>query len=239
MKLFLPAALVAATISAVIAQGDYSATRVGPAADQLRRATQQLAQRTSQDLLRGAAHSRNDVQDALLAQQMDASAALFVEMIRTRRPTAEVREATAQLAELAQRSPAASPHSGLWRQVQSAVSDVSREIGWQQPGPGRPSRPIVGRLTWRGQVDDRVYLAIRGRSIETQTISGLTKPDGVATFTSPLPATPVDVEVEKQSGRGEVRVLQQPSRANDFTAVIEIYDNRPGAQEYRLEIIWR
>ena len=238
MKLSLLAAMVVATASAVFAQSDYSAVRVGPAADSLRRATQQLAQRTSQDLLRGGAHSRNDVQEALLAQQVDASAGLFVEMIKTRRPGIEVREAIAQLAELTRR-PSSGSQSGLWRQVQNAVSDVSRELGWQEPGGGRNPRPIVGRATWRGEVDDRVYLQIRGRSIETQTISGVAKPDGVSTFTTPLPTTQVEVEVEKQSGRGEVRVLQQPSRANEFTAVIEIYDNRPGSQEYRLEIIWR
>jgi len=49
----------------------------------------------------------------------------------------------------------------------------------------------------------------------------------------------VEVSVNKLSGRGTVRVLQQPSRANDFTAVIEIYDTGGGAQEYRLEIVWR
>jgi len=84
-----------------------------------------------------------------------------------------------------------------------------------------------------------VQLVIRGRTIETRTLSGAPHPDGIANFTSALPNLSVDVDANKLSGRGTVRVLQQPARANEFTAVIEIYDAQSGSQEYRLDIVWR
>ena len=35
-----------------------------------------------------------------------------------------------------------------------------------------------------------------------------------------------------------VPVLQQPSRANDFVAIVQVSDPRGGADNYRLEISW-
>jgi len=49
----------------------------------------------------------------------------------------------------------------------------------------------------------------------------------------------VTVDVNRKKGRGKVRVIQQPSTDNDFTAIVEIYDNGGGAREYQLEIFWK
>jgi hypothetical protein len=97
-------------------------------------------------------------------------------------------------------------------------------------------RPIVGRVSWRGMVDNRVELVVR-RTVEDDCRDG--DVGRRRSFTTPLPTIAVAVDVNKLGGRGSVRVLQQPARANDFTAVIEIYDNGSGAQEYRLDIFWR
>ena len=34
-------------------------------------------------------------------------------------------------------------------------------------------------------------------------------------------------------------MVQQPSSANDFTAIMEIADTDGGAKEYEIEILWR
>ncbi|HTK27327.1 MAG TPA: hypothetical protein VL327_12265 [Pyrinomonadaceae bacterium] len=96
-----------------------------------------------------------------------------------------------------------------------------------------------GRVFWRGTVDDKVQLIIRSDTLEENTISGQTNPDGVFSFTSPLPGSPVTVDVNRKKGRGKVRVIQQPSTDNDFTAIVEIYDDGGGAREYQLEIFWK
>jgi hypothetical protein len=110
-------------------------------------------------------------------------------------------------------------------------------------GPGSGSgygyvEPTSGSLEWRGRVDDRVQLVIRGRSVEERTLSGARLAEGRAAFSSGLPAVPVRVSVRNLAGRGEVRVVQQPSRQNGYTAIVEIYDPTRGVQEHRLQLTW-
>ncbi len=101
-----------------------------------------------------------------------------------------------------------------------------------------PAQDAGGRVFYRGTIDDRVHLVkTRGR-IETRTVSGRAYPDGVYSFTSWLPESPVTVNAAKRKGRGEVKVIQQPSEANNFTAIVEIFDGKGGAKEYQLEIYW-
>jgi hypothetical protein len=98
-----------------------------------------------------------------------------------------------------------------------------------------------GNMEWRGLVDSRVQLVIRGRSVQARqagTVLGRRTDDGSAIFSSALPAEPVRVNVRKLAGRGEVRVIQQPTRQNDYTAIVEIYDAARGAQEHRVQVSW-
>ena len=109
----------------------------------------------------------------------------------------------------------------------------------QSSGTVLGTTPGTGRLEWRGQVDGRIQLLVRGQSVEQRTITGSTLPNGRATFSSSMPAEALRVTASKLSGRGTVRIIQQPARANDFTAIIEIFDDDAGSQEYRIEVIWR
>ena len=114
----------------------------------------------------------------------------------------------------------------------------------QTTGQGRgptfgSSQSATGRMKWRGRVDDKLQLVIRGRAVDHRTISGTAMREGSASFTSPLPAEAVRVTATRLSGRGTVRVVQQPARSNDFTAIIEIFDDGGGSQEYRIEVTWR
>ena len=97
----------------------------------------------------------------------------------------------------------------------------------------------TGRVFWRGTVDDKVQLVIRADTVEEHTVSGQENPDGVFSFTMPLPNSPVTVDVNKKKGRGKARVIQQPSSENDFAAIVEIYDDGGGAREYQLDIFWK
>lgn len=98
----------------------------------------------------------------------------------------------------------------------------------------------LGKVFWRGMVDDKVQLVIRRDSLEHRTVSGSEKPDGAYSFTAPLPERPVTVSVVRLEGRSKkIAVVQQPAAENDFTAIVEIYDQGGGAREYQLEISWR
>jgi hypothetical protein len=54
-----------------------------------------------------------------------------------------------------------------------------------------------------------------------------------------LPRSDVQVVVTDQNGRGSVSVVQQPSSWNNYTAVIRVYDPRPGYGMYNFDVSWR
>jgi hypothetical protein len=97
-----------------------------------------------------------------------------------------------------------------------------------------------GKLFWRGNVDDKLHLVIRGTSLEHRTVSGQSQTDGAFSFTAPLPQQTVTVSVPRFEGRSKkITVVQQPTAENQFTAIIEIIDDGAGARDYFLEIAWR
>jgi hypothetical protein len=53
-----------------------------------------------------------------------------------------------------------------------------------------------------------------------------------------LPNLPAEITVKKSEGRGEVIVLQQPNKTNEYRAVVQIIDSKAGSDNYRLEIFW-
>lgn len=211
----------------------YSSSRLDNLLNQLKRQTVDLVDRTSENLRGSTANTRADIEAAFLAQQLDASTGFFQEFIRDGRRAAELRDAGAILNDLARRAPNYGANSNLWRDAQRTIGDVNRELG------GNNGDQSNGRAFWRGTVDQEVQLFIRSRDIETRTISGSSFGSGTFSFTSSLPTRNVNVDVVKKAGRGTVRVLEQPSRDNDYTAVVQIIDSGGGAKEYQLEIIWR
>jgi hypothetical protein len=235
-----------ALCSSIAAQdGDFRSQRLDNFADQLKRLTVDLSERTYDGFKRGSANSRSDVDELFLANQLDSSAGLFQDMVRDNRSASELREAASILSELARRAPGYGSNSNLWRDAKNAVDDIQRELGGRGNSGGNdggnngdPGGNRSGKAFWKGTVDNNVQLIVRGRNIETQTVVGRSYPAGTFSFTSPLPNRNVDVKVEKKNGRGSVRIIQQPNRSNDFTAIIEIIDNGSGAKSYQLEISW-
>ena len=96
-----------------------------------------------------------------------------------------------------------------------------------------------GKVFWYGMVDNKVQLAIKGTTLEQRTLEGQTLAAGSYSFTAPLPEADTTVRVTKLEGRGKVvTVVQQPSAANNFEAIIEIIDDGGGAREYLIEVAW-
>ena len=222
--------------------------RLQTLSDQLQRNTSDLAERSYNEFTRNRNNSRTDVDNLLIAQQLNASASIFQRMVQDRRPNSELRDITNALSELARRAPYNSTNNSYWRDTQRTVDVISREVGSGGGWNGGDNNgnnnhnnknDVIGNLNWRGTVDDEVQLVIRGNSVEVKTISGQTYGNATYNFTSPLPNRRVNVEVNKKKGRGKVRILQQPSRENDFTTVIQILDKDGGAKDYELEIYWK
>ena len=224
-------------------QNRYSSSRLDNLVTQLKRQTVDLVDRTSEDLRRNTSNTRADIEAAFLAQQLDASTGFFQEFIRDGRRASELRDAGAILNDLARRAPNFGTNSSLWRDAQNSIGNINRELGGNNNGGNNGGNPGGGQSSgsafWRGTVDREVQLYIRNRNIEVQTISGSPYDNGTYSFTSTLPTRNVRVDAIKKSGRGNVRVLQQPNRDNDDTAIVQILDDGSGAREYQLEISWR
>jgi hypothetical protein len=239
---------IALTIS-VAAQNNIRNSRLSDAADRLATQTGDLSSRLYNDFRNRASNTRSDLDQLFLAQQLDSSARLFQQMVSERRRASELRDAAAILSDLSRRAPGFGSSSYLWRDVQTTVSTIQREAGTGGGYGGNnggydgydptPSRPVSGRVTWRGTVDDEIQLIIRGRNLETRAISGTEYKNETFNFTSGLPTRNLTVNVDKRKGRGTVRVIQQPTRNNDYTAVIQILDKDSGAKEYELDIYWQ
>lgn len=218
--------------------------RLDSLSEQLRTQAEDLASRSYSDYTESSFNNRGEVEALYLAQQFSASADIFRRMVRDNRRESELRDAASILSDLMARADRGSYRRNRWADVRRTLDDILRELnvgggggggGWPRPDDdGRTS----GRVRWRGTVDDNVQLLIRDDRIEVRTIGGSVYENGTYNFTSPLPRRRLSVSVNKISGRGEVRVQQQPTRDNDYTAVVEIRDPKGEARDYEIEVSW-
>lgn len=107
-------------------------------------------------------------------------------------------------------------------------------------GTGTPTFPggTTGTATWNGRVDDRANIIIRGGTMRVETVSGSAATTSYQNMNGILPRRAKTVNARRLDGRGDISVIQQPNRNNDFTAIVQIYDRSSGADNYRIEISW-
>jgi len=122
---------------------------------------------------------------------------------------------------------------------------VVAEYHYRLSGSARPflfwiTRDNVGsgRMTWRGRVDDDVRIKIRGGSADVETIGGSPYYDAQPNFSNSLPNRRVTVRLTEKRGRGDIFIEQQPTRENDFTAIVRIKDPKGGASDYAFTLEW-
>lgn len=184
--------------------------------------------------------NRADVEALYLVQQFSAGAALFRRMVADGRPDSELRDAADILSSQVRNSSRFGFARGTWEEMDRILEDIGRELnsGKSRRDESNPADRVVGRIHWRGTVDEQVQLYIQGTGASPRAVRGGPVRNANFNFTAPLPRRPVNVELRKLKGRGSVEVIQQPSRDNDFTAVVEIRDPQGGADEYEFELIW-
>lgn len=235
-------AILLLTQSAIAQFGQFGQGRLNEYSNRLANEAAELAEnsyRQSNDVR----SSRNDVEAMMAAQQFSASAQLFNRMVNDRRRNQDLRDAF----QLLQDSSRALERYNLQRNnsynIQRLMSDIGRELNvggngkdndHQYPDSGRSS----GRMTWKGRVDDDVRITIRGGTADLQTIGGTAYNNATQSFTASLPSRRVNVTLQVRKARGEVFIEQQPSRENNFAAVIRIRDPKGGASDYEFELSW-
>ncbi len=129
---------------------------------------------------------------------------------------------------------------GRRKQHNSLVGNRQTPIGSRIPIRNvRRLGTTTGTLSWNGRVDNRVNIIMRGGTIRTETVSGRNLGQGTHNLNGVLPRRQASVTVNKLDGRGTAFVTQQPSRANNYTTIVQISDTKRGADNYRLQINWR
>jgi len=187
-------------------------------------------------------NNRSDIEAMMLAYQFSAAAQIFNRMTVDRRRNQELRDAFDVLSNLARTVERNNLQRGAWYNIQRSLSDISRELNNDSSDSGQYYPPDSGRgggrMTWRGRVDDDVRIRIRGGTAEVETIGGTPYDNGQPNFFNSLPNRRVTVRLTVKRGRGDIFVEQQPSRENDFTAIVRIKDPRGGASDYEFELSW-
>lgn len=94
------------------------------------------------------------------------------------------------------------------------------------------------RFQWKGQVDGVDEILIRGRSVRVNHLESKPIQRQDYRFSAPLPNRDIEVELRVIEGRGKIRLMEQPSARNDYTAVVRIEDHGNGDSYYELELVW-
>ncbi|MGC8793879.1 MAG: hypothetical protein ACP5U2_10865 [Bryobacteraceae bacterium] len=127
---------------------------------------------------------------------------------------------------------------------QGGSSFYSLVFYWEERALGswlEPRWMTSGRadqLWWSGRVDGEAIIECRGDLCEAQTVSGQPVSRDRFRFTRPLPRQRVVVSLDETSGRGQVRLLEQPREENDYTARVLIRDPQGGAADYSFVLSW-
>lgn len=182
---------------------------------------------------------RNDIEAVMLAHQFSGASRIFYRMTVDRRRNQDLRDAFDMLQNLARSVERNNVQRTNWYNIQRLLTDISRELNYGGGGGDNPDTGSrTGRMTWRGRVDDDVRIRIRGGSADVETIGGSPYYDAQPNFFNSLPNRRVTVRLSEKRGRGEIFIEQQPTRENDFTAIIRIRDPRGGASDYSFTLEW-
>lgn len=236
-NLLTAAAVVLLFASAAFAQFGQS-NRLTNQAERLSRDAESFADATYSGYTNSFRNNRSEIEAVMLSQQFSAAARVFYRMVVDRRRNQDLRDAFSLLQELARSVDRTNTQRSSWLNVQRAMQDVARELN-AGPGDNPPDTGgRGGRMTWKGRVDDDVRITIRGGTADVETLGGTPYYDSQPNFAASLPARRVTVRLNVKRSRGEVYIEQQPSRENNFAAVIRIRDSRGGASDYEFELTW-
>ena len=93
-------------------------------------------------------------------------------------------------------------------------------------------------VTWSGRVDGESIIRFRSDEAFDQTINGQGVYGERFRFSSPLPSRSVDVSLSNTNGRGEILIVEQPNRRNNFTTAVMVRDRQSGAGNYSFTLVW-
>lgn len=126
------------------------------------------------------------------------------------------------------------------------VTQGETYTGGRMRGPQPTPTPVPtpapytpGKLVWRGRVDMEILLDFRGGAVTERHVAGQSFNNGrILSSTGTMPARELTVRVRNIKVRGSVEIVEQPSAANNWTAVIRVRDSEKNAADYEFELSW-
>lgn len=112
------------------------------------------------------------------------------------------------------------------------------DITWGGGRSGVEEPYSTGNVSWRGRVDQTANIIITGNDVRTEDAAGTGISNVSFNINGYLARRPGSVTARKRNGRGTVTILQQPSRDNDYTAIVQVFDPGGGADNYEIDISW-
>ncbi|MBZ5609919.1 MAG: hypothetical protein LAP38_16790 [Acidobacteriia bacterium] len=103
---------------------------------------------------------------------------------------------------------------------------------------GSRSQGRMDQVTWSGRVDEEAVVSCRAKTCVSSAARGEPVAAEHFKFSRPLPDRAVDVRLENSEGRGQIRLVEQPSEANHYTARVSIRDPQSGTGEYSFTLRW-
>ncbi len=93
-------------------------------------------------------------------------------------------------------------------------------------------------VRWNGRVDGEAIISCGGNACYAEERSGRPVVADRYRFSRRMPHSEFEVSLEDHEGRGDVRLVEQPSEDNDYTAKVLIRDPQGGAGEYGFTLAW-
>jgi hypothetical protein len=104
---------------------------------------------------------------------------------------------------------------------------------------GKRSSAGRGQFELRLLVDGTADVYVQGASIRIETAAGRVPTDEGSEYTEALPqANFKQFSISKDSGRGEVELVEKPSPQNNYTARLRFSDPKSGDDHYRVRLEW-
>ena len=99
--------------------------------------------------------------------------------------------------------------------------------------------PGKGQCDIRLQVDNEVDVSVHGDMVMIHTLAGRDPRDDGSECNAPLPDRNIEgFNFQVMDSRNEIRLVAEPSRRNNFTAVVHIRDSAGGEGRYHFRLSW-
>jgi hypothetical protein len=121
---------------------------------------------------------------------------------------------------------------------QPGKSFYSIALHWDASTAAMEHRVPSDRVTWSGRVDRQATISCRANSCVSESTNGAPVADEHFKFSRPLPNREVEVRLDQTDGRGEIRLMEQPSERNQYTARVLIRDPQNGSSDYSFTLVW-